>query len=225
VTLNGEVARLGASADPESDRVALDGRPLRAEHAEYWMLHKPRGVLTTTHDPRRRRTVLDLLPARAARLFPVGRLDLDTEGLVLLTNDGELAHALLHPSHESPREYRLLVEGRVSPETLARLATGIELEEGRSAPARVARPRYDAKTGCTRFELTVVEGRKRQIRRMLAHVGHPVRRLLRVRLGPLRLGRLPEGAARPLTAAEREALLRHARRLRSAQPQRRPPRA
>lgn len=221
MTVNDEVARLGASADPETDRIALDGRALRRERPEYWMLHKPRGVLTTTSDPRRRRTVLDLLPEHAGRLFPVGRLDLDTEGLVLLTNDGELAHALLHPSHESPREYRASVEGQVGAATLRRLAAGIELEEGRTAPARVSRPRFDAKTGCTRFELTVVEGRKRQIRRMLEQVGHPVRRLLRVRLGPLRLGRLPAGAARPLTPAEREALLHHARRLLGTQPRQR----
>jgi 23S rRNA pseudouridine2605 synthase len=209
VAVNGETARLGESADPERDVVTVDGVPVEPEPFAYWVVHKPGGVLTTVHDPQGRTTVLDLLPraARRFRLFPVGRLDLETEGLVLLTNDGVLAHVLLHPSHESEREYRVTVRGRAAAATLRRLAEGIELEDGPTAPALVGRARYDRERDVTRFTLTLVEGRKRQIRRALAALGHPVLRLLRVRMGPLELGSLPPGSARVLSAAERRALL------------------
>jgi 23S rRNA pseudouridine2605 synthase len=223
VSVNGRPAQLGDSARPGLDRVAVDGRPVARPPLDYWMLHKPRGVLTSVRDPHGRPTVVDLLPSRERRLFPVGRLDLDSEGLVLLTNDGELAHVLLHPSHETEREYRVSARGRVPAAALRRLARGVELEDGRTAPARVGRARFDARADQTHFALTLVEGRKRQIRRALAALGHPVVRLVRVRMGPLRLGGLPSGRARPLSRDERRAL----RRLResAAQPseaQRRP---
>jgi 23S rRNA pseudouridine2605 synthase len=157
-------------------------------------------------DPEGRETVLDLVPSRGQRLFPVGRLDRDTEGLLLLTNDGRAAHALLHPSHESEREYRVSVRGRIGAAALRRLAEGVELEDGRTAPARVGAADFDARTGLSRFSLVLVEGRKRQIRRSLEALGHPVARLVRVRMGPLRLGRLAPGEARALTPAERRAL-------------------
>lgn len=208
--MNGRVARLGESADPERDRVAVDGAAVGREALVYWILHKPPGVITTVRDPQRRPTVLGLVPDREHRLFPVGRLDRDTEGLLLLTNDGRVAHALLHPSHESEREYRVTVAGRISPETLRRLARGVELEEGRTAPARVGPARYDPATGRACFALTLIEGRKRQIRRSLAALGHPVLRLVRVRMGPLRLGDLAPGKARRLRPEERRALLRSA---------------
>jgi 23S rRNA pseudouridine2605 synthase len=210
VSVNGETARLGSSADPARDVVCVDGVPVVGEPLAYWVVHKPRGVITTARDPEGRRTVLDLLPAarRGPRLFPVGRLDRDTEGLVLLTNDGALAQVLLHPSHASEREYTVWARGRVPAGALARLAAGVVLEDGLTAPARVGRPHYDAEQDRTRFDLVIVEGRKRQIRRALARLGHPVRRLLRVRMGPLRLGDLPAGAAREATAAERRALAR-----------------
>jgi 23S rRNA pseudouridine2605 synthase len=210
VAVNGETARLGQSADPQRDLVTLDGVELGSAPCAYWVVHKPAGVITTARDPEGRRTVLDLLPeaARGLRLFPVGRLDRDSEGLVLLTNDGALAQVLLHPSFETPRAYRVTVRGRVPARALERLARGVELEEGRTAPARVGPARRDPATDTTRFELVVIEGRKRQIRRALALLGHPVVRLLRVRMGPLRLGRLAPGAARELSAGERSALLR-----------------
>ncbi len=207
VTVNGRVAKLGDSADPDRDEVALDGVPIAREPSVYWLLNKPRGVITTVRDPEGRPTVRGLVPDREHRLFPVGRLDRDTEGLVLLTNDGRVAQALLHPSYESEREYRVTVRGEISVETLRRLAAGVELEEGRTAPARVGPAEFDAETGNARFTLVLIEGRKRQIRRSLALLGHPVRRLVRVRMGPLELGDLPPGQARPLRPAERRALL------------------
>lgn len=171
------------------------------------MVHKPRGVLTTVSDPRGRRTVLDLVPKRTARLFPVGRLDLQTEGLVLLTNDGSLAHSLLHPSFEAEREYRVTVRGRVRPATLQQLARGVPLEDGVTAPARVDGARFDPVEANTRFSLTLIEGRKRQIRRAMRNLGHPVVRLVRIRMGALELGDLQAGGARMLTARERRALI------------------
>jgi 23S rRNA pseudouridine2605 synthase len=206
VTVNGRVSSLGESADPERDVILVDGRPVHPEALEYWLVHKPAGVLTTVHDPFGRRHVVDLLPERRVRLFPVGRLDLDTEGLVLLTNDGALAHRLLHPSHQVEREYQVTVEGRASARELSPLAQGMSLDDGPTAPARVGRPRYEAASDRTRFTLVLIEGRKRQIRRALEKLGHPVVRLVRVRMGPLRLGRLAAGAARRLTPAERREL-------------------
>lgn len=209
VAVNGETAHLGQSADPVQDVVTVDGVPVEREPFAYWMLNKPRGVISTVRDPEGRDTVLDLLPeaARGVRLFPVGRLDADTVGLVLLTNDGALAQVLLHPSHESEREYRVTVQGRITAASLRRLAEGIELEEGVTAPARAGRARYDAKAETSRFTLTLIEGRKRQIRRACEALGHRVVRLERVRMGPLELGRLAEGRARPLRGPERRALL------------------
>jgi len=205
------VAQIGDCADPARQAIAVDGRPLVRAQACYWLVHKPVGVLTTTRDPRGRPTVLALLPAGLPRLFPVGRLDYQSEGLVLLTNDGEVAHALLHPSLESEREYHVTARGRLSAAALARLARGVELDDGWTAPARVGPARFDARGGVTRFALILGEGRNRQIRRALAALGHPVARLVRTRMGPLRLGRLTAGSARPLVAAEVAALRRHAR--------------
>lgn len=208
VTVNGVRARLGDSADPERDLVLLDGQPLEREPHAYWIVHKPRGVLSTVSDPEGRPTVVGLLPSSELRLFPVGRLDRDTEGLVLMTNDGELTHALLHPSHGVEREYRVTVRGRVTPDTRKRLERGVRLEDGLTAPARVGAVRYDERADQSRFALTLTEGRKRQIRRALSALGHPVVRLVRVRIGPIALGRLARGRARPLRPAERRALLR-----------------
>ena len=159
---------------------------------------------------------MELLPPGLPRVFPVGRLDYDTEGLVLLTNDGATAQVLLHPSLGSEREYVVFARGTMSDATLRRLAKGVELEDGRTAPARVAHVRLDRQRAQTSFHLTLREGRKRQIRRALAALGHPVRRLVRVRLGPLRLGSLAPGKARTLSPAERRALLAHVRGLRGA---------
>jgi pseudouridine synthase len=221
VRVNGAPARLGDSADPARDRIELDGRPLRFEAAAYWLVHKPPGVVTTRRDPEGRPTVLGLLPpeARRLRLFPVGRLDLDSEGLVLLTNDGALAQRLLHPSFGSEKEYVVTARGFPSPGALRRLAAGLRLEPGGkpTAPARVALLARDTESGTTRLRVVLTEGRKRQIRRSLARLGHPVVRLVRVRIGPLRLRGLPPRGARPLAPAERGALLRHAGRVGDAQ--------
>ena len=206
MAVNGVVAKLGESADPEHDAITLDGERVHAERTVYWLVHKPVGVLTTVSDPDGRRTVLDLVPEERARVFPVGRLDRDTEGLVLLTNDGALANALLHPSHGVEREYVATARGRMSESSLRRLAGGVGLEDGLTAPAGVARVSYDPRADTTRFHLILVEGRKRQIRRALEALGHPVVRLVRIRMGPLRLGRLPSGASRPLDPRERSAL-------------------
>jgi 23S rRNA pseudouridine2605 synthase len=216
VTVNGARVRLGDSADPATDQICLDGVLLGAERPSYWLVHKPSGVLTTRRDPRGRPTVMELLPPDVPRVFPVGRLDYDTEGLVLLTNDGATAQVLLHPSLGNEREYVVFARGGMAEEALQRLALGVELEDGRTSPAQVSRVRFDRPHGETSFHLTVREGRKRQIRRALAALGHPIRRLVRVRLGPLRLGQLPLGQARPLSSSERRALLAHAQRLRGA---------
>jgi 23S rRNA pseudouridine2605 synthase len=212
VRVNGEVARLGDSADPALDTVEVDGRRIEAEPLAYWLLHKPQNVLTTTADPwaadAGRRTVLELLPAAARRhrLVPVGRLDLNSEGLLLLTNDGAVVQALLHPSHGCEREYRVEAWGEVTPDLARKLAAGVELDDGRTQPCRVRLAGYDARRDTSRLVMVLREGRKRQIRRSLRALGHPVRRLVRVRMGPLRLGELPRGHARELSAAERRAL-------------------
>ena len=210
--VNGRVARLGDSADPERDEVCVDGVRVAREPHVYWLLHKPKGVITTVRDPEGRPTALGLVPERRHRLFPVGRLDRDTEGLLLLTNDGRVAQALLHPSYASEREYVVEARGRIAPASLRRLAGGVELEDGRTAPARVGACRYDPERDVSRFALTLVEGRKRQIRRALAALGHPVARLVRVRMGPLRLGRLAPGMSRELSKAELRRLLAAVRR-------------
>jgi 23S rRNA pseudouridine2605 synthase len=208
VSVNGRPVKLGESADLSRDTVRVDGRRVELEPLVYWLVHKPVGLLSTARDPRGRGTVLDLVDAPAARLYPVGRLDRDTEGLLLLTNDGAVAHALLHPSHGIEREYVVTVRGRVSPTVLERLARGVRLGDARTAPAVVAHVRHDARGQTTRLHLTLTEGRKRQIRRSLRALGHPVLRLVRIRFGPLRLGRLAPGAARGLTDREQAALRR-----------------
>lgn len=208
VTVNGAVATLGQSADAESDAIALDGELIRREPLEYWIVHKPKGVLTTVSDPEGRSTVIDLVQDSTARLYPVGRLDLLSEGLVLLTNDGPLAHSLLHPSFGEEREYRVTVRGSIDRSTLRRISEGVELEDGFTAPARTGAVRFDPESRTTRFTLVLVEGRKRQIRRMMRELGHPVVRLLRVRMGPLELDRLASGKARRLRARELRVLKR-----------------
>ena len=207
VTVGGETVRDPARDVDGGAPVAVDGRPVRAGDGRraVYAVHKPRGVVSTAHDPQGRPTVVSLVPS-SRRLYPVGRLDADTTGLILLTDDGALAHRLTHPSFEVPRTYRAKVRrGPVREEALRALREGVELDDGRTAPARAKRLAPD------RVEITIHEGRKRQVRRMLEAVGHPVAALERVRFGPLWLGRLEEGAHRRLTAAEVERL-RHARR-------------
>ena len=209
ISVNGRTAEVGDRADPARDEVAFDGEPIRAERNTYWMLNKPRGVLSSRKDPDGRPVVLDWLPELDARLYPVGRLDSDSEGLLLLTNDGQLADALLHPRYGSEREYLVTVKGNVQQKSFGRLERGIVLDDGRTAPAEVSQIEHEDDE-ITRFHLVLREGRKRQIRRSLAALGHPVKRLVRVRMGPIKLGRLARGEARPLSARERSMLTRYA---------------
>ena len=197
----------GAQADPDRDVIVVDGRRLEPAAARtYLLLHKPRGYVTTRADPRGRAVVLDLLPRGPARVFPVGRLDAETEGLLLLTDDGPLANYLLHPRYEIPRVYDAQVEGRVREADLPRWRAGAVLEDGPAVPKEARVLRADGTT--TWMQLTFAEGRKREVRRYAQALGHPVRRLIRVQFGPLRLGSLRVGASRPLTEVELAALNR-----------------
>jgi 23S rRNA pseudouridine2605 synthase len=200
VTVDGVVADDPARDVDDSRDVRFDGGPVRAEAHEVYALNKPAGVVSTARDPQGRPTVVDLI-ASAGRLYPVGRLDADVTGLILLTNDGALAHRLTHPSFEVPRTYRARVHHPPLKEPALRaLREGVELDDGPTAPAQVRRLAAD------RLELTIHEGRKHQVKRMCAAVGHPVRELQRVAFGPLRLGGLEPGEHRRLTAAEVERL-------------------
>lgn len=200
VTVEGEVAVLGRRVDPETASVSVDGIPVSVRPGlVYYLLNKPAGVVATASDPQGRPTVVELVPDEP-RVFSVGRLDADTEGLLLLTNDGDLAHRLSHPSFGIEKEYLAEVEGKVTPREVRRLREGVSLDDGVTAPAKVSLvpPRG--------LRLAIHEGRNRQVRRMCAAVGHPVVRLVRTRIGPLADRRLKPGAWRPLTDAEVHAL-------------------
>jgi 23S rRNA pseudouridine2605 synthase len=205
VRVNGQVAaELGTSVDPSEDRVEVDGRVIMPPVAHaYVLLNKPIGVVSTANDPKGRRTVLDLVQTDA-RLFPVGRLDYDSEGLILLTDDGDLALRLTHPRHTVEKEYAALFTGEVTDAALAQLRDGVPLDRRATIPARVERG--NSGPDGTWVHITIREGRNRQIRRMAEHVGLGVNRLIRVRIGPLRLGTLPPGSWRTLSAAEVAAL-------------------
>jgi 23S rRNA pseudouridine2605 synthase len=204
VTVDGAVVSdLGRQVSEDAE-VRVDGALVSgAEERVVWLVHKPEGVVSTARDTHGRPTVVSLVPSAGARLYPVGRLDADSTGLILVTNDGELAHRLMHPSFEVPRTYVARVSGGpVSDRSLRALREGVELEDGWTAPARVRRLAPD------RLELVLVEGRKRQVRRMCEAVGHRVVALQRVRFGPLSLGRLRVGGARRLSGSEVEGLRR-----------------
>jgi 23S rRNA pseudouridine2605 synthase len=199
------VTGLGTKIVPGVDRVCVDGRQVEPPaEVVYLMLNKPAGVVTTMDDPQGRPTVARYVPSAGPRLFPVGRLDAATTGLLLLTNDGDLAHALMHPRHHVPKVYRADVDGVPDPADLRRLREGVELDDGRTSPAqaRLLERRADRAV----VEIVLREGRKRQVRRMLSAVGHPVRSLTRVAYGPLPLGDLPPGAVRALSQDEVAAL-------------------
>ena len=203
VAVNGVAAALGDKADPDVDTITLDGRPVAApSRRTYLMLNKPRGYVTTLSDERGRKTVAELVEDCGARVWPVGRLDLDSEGLLLLTDDGALTDRLIHPRHEVEKEYLVWVTGEVTPETLAKLAAPMTLDGQRLRPARVAR------RGESALSVTIHEGKNRQVRRMCAAVGLKVTRLKRIREGTLQLGRLPVGSWRALTEEEVEQLRR-----------------
>jgi 23S rRNA pseudouridine2605 synthase len=200
VTVNGEMAKLGRRVDGDIDRVEIDGVPLSIRPGlVYYLLNKPAGVVTTASDPEGRRTVVQLVPD-APRVFPVGRLDADTEGLLLLTNDGDLTFRLTHPRFGVEKEYLAQVEGNPSPKAVRQLREGVELEDGMTAPAKVSLVPPNA------LRITIHEGRNRQVRRMCEAVGHPVVRLVRTRIGPLAERGLKPGEWRMLTREEVRAL-------------------
>jgi len=200
VSVNGQVVHPGRKADPERDAIAVDGRPFRppADHT-YIAVNKPRGVLCATKDDRGRRTVRDLVPL-PGHLFAVGRLDLWSEGLVLLTDDGELANRLAHPRYEHAKEYAVYVKGRPGDRMLERWRKGVRLDGRRTAPAEVSVVRQERDH--TLLRVVLREGRKRQIRRVARMLGHPVKQLTRVRIGPVRLGKLKPGMWRHLSRQE-----------------------
>jgi pseudouridine synthase len=210
VSVNGEIiSELGTKVDPAHDAIKVDGKRIadRPSGRTYLALNKPRGVVTTMSDPEGRATVKDFLRGIKARVYPVGRLDYASEGLLLLTDDGALARELMHPSRGVEKTYLAKVKGQPEREVLARLTRGIPLDGKRTGPARVrvTRPGDNAW-----IEITIGEGRNRQVRRMLQAVGHPVQRLRRVAYGGVTLGRLPVGHVRPLADAEVASLMRAA---------------
>ncbi len=207
VSVNGRIMRaLGTTVDA-GDRVAVDGRVVAppAEH-RYVVLHKPVKVMTTMRDPERRRTVASLLPRDAGRVVPVGRLDYDTAGVLLMTDDGDLAHVLAHPRFGVEKTYRAIVGGRMQPNEVAALLAGIRLDEGRTGPAKVRVVKVGSRA--SELDITIHEGKYRQVRRMLEAAGHPVVSLVRLRFGPIALGELKVGEWRAASAREVAALRR-----------------
>ncbi|HTU70012.1 MAG TPA: pseudouridine synthase [Candidatus Baltobacteraceae bacterium] len=208
VRVNGKVVReLGTIVVPE-DLVDVSGTAIRpVEESAYLVLHKPAGVMTTMRDPQGRRTVADLLPKRTPRLVPVGRLDYDTAGVLLMTNDGDLTNRLLHPRYGVEKTYRATIGGRLSPEEVKRVHEGVTLDRGERAEAAKVRV-VAVRAGTSVIDVTVHEGRNRQVRRMFESLGHPVQALVRLRFGPVSLGDLPAGHSRELTPRELSALRR-----------------
>lgn len=206
VDVNGVIA---ASADQwvdlERDRIRLDGRPLETAERIYLMLNKPAGYLTTYRHPTGRATVYELLPGHIGWVFPVGRLDLDTTGLLLMTNDSHFAQRIMSPDYHVPKTYRVTAEGKLDEAQFTTLREGVELNDGRTRPAMLSATAIAADR--TTFELTITEGRNRQVRRMLEAVGSRVLELERIAVGPLHLGNLPQGQTRPLASEEVEGLL------------------
>ena len=233
VTVNGKVAGIGDKADPGHDAIKVEGRRIQPHTGEfhYLLLNKPKGVMSTVSDPEGRPTVIELIPpALRKALVPVGRLDYYTEGLLLLTDDGEFAQRVAHPRYGSVKTYEVKVKGRPSEAALDRLRAGISLEGKKTAPAKITsrpspvahRRRNDDDEGGenTWWVVQLTEGRTRQIREMFRYIGHPVHKLRRVSIGPLRDPDLPLGSVRELTPKEVESLLRHSEKARPARPAR-----
>lgn len=209
VAVNGTVTKdLGVRVDLTRDEVTVDGNTVSKPALAYLALNKPRGYLTSLSDPHHHKTIADLIPREPAGLFPVGRLDLDSEGLLLITNDGDLAFRLLHPSFHVEKTYMVVVGGVPTETELERLRVGVVLDDGVTKPADVELLGKGGKT--SQLRICISEGRKRQVRRMFGHIGHAVVSLRRVSFGPVPLGDLPLGETRPLTAEEVSALMRDA---------------
>jgi 23S rRNA pseudouridine2605 synthase len=203
VKVNGKVVtELGVKVEPGRDVITVNGQKVAGEEKVYILLNKPRGIVTTLRDPQGRKTVANLITDITVRLYPVGRLDYNTEGLLLMTNDGELTHALTHPSHNIYKTYVAEVVGRPSEEKLDKLRIGVKLEDGVTAPAKVRFIAFDAEKNTTTLELIIHEGRNRQIRRMCEVIGHPVQKLKRVNFAFLTLEGVRRGRYRHLSADE-----------------------
>lgn len=202
VTVNGDVAILGRRVDPENDLIEVDGGPIGVKPGlVYYVLNKPSGVITTSADTHDRPTVMDIVPSEP-RVFSIGRLDLETEGLLLITNDGQLANRIAHPSHGVDKEYLAEVDGgEVPPGKLRALRDGVELDDGMTAPAKVSQPSPGV------LKITIHEGKNRQVRRMCEAIGHPVVRLVRTRIGPMQDRALQPGEWREWTTEERNAMV------------------
>jgi len=204
VGVNGvRVTEPGSKADPDTDDITVDGRPISAGQPRvYLMLHKPVGYTSTRYDVHAAKTVVDLVRDVDAFVYPVGRLDVDTSGLLIITNDGEFAQELTHPSRLVDKRYIAEIDGRITSRHLDQLARGVELEDGMTAPARARLLRYSTSDGVSSVELIIHEGRKRQVRRMFKAVGHRVLKLHRAAVGELELGSLKPGQYRALTRGE-----------------------
>ena len=216
VRLNGvPITTLGTQLDPEQDRVEVDGRPVGViEEMHYLLLNKPPGHVTTARDPRGRPTVLDLIGPQGARLYPVGRLDMESEGLLFLMNDGRLAFRLTHPKFEVPKTYRAWTSSPPNDAAVQQLREGVQLEDGWTSPATVQNLGTTAMghgDSGPALDITIHEGRNRQIRRMLEALGYPVRQLRRIRFGPIELGSMAPGKFRSLTRSEIDELRRFVR--------------
>lgn len=200
VLVNGLPAKVGDSVDPENDTVIFDGKPVRPDDKVYVVLNKPRGVLSTVRDTHARRTVMDCLTGVATRVYPVGRLDMDVEGVLILTNDGEMAHRIMHPRHEVEKVYTAWVDGKVTSAAVKRLKAGVMLEEGKAAPVKAQV--LEAGEEVSFVRLTLHEGHKREVKRLCAAVGHPVRALRRIAVGGVHADGLRPGEWRYLSEAE-----------------------
>ncbi|MCI5708513.1 pseudouridine synthase [Veillonella caviae] len=207
VQVNGrKVTELGVKVNPMKDKVKVNGQLLAMEKPVYYLLNKPKGVITSVVDPQGRETVLDYIKNEKKRIFPVGRLDLYTEGLLLLTNDGELAQNLTHPSKGVEKTYEVRIKGRVKEEDLQIIANGVNLDDGMTAPATIVDLGFDDHNGVHEVEITIHEGRNRQVRRMFEHFGYRIHNLKRIAYGGLTLGGVKRGGARQLTQREVNAL-------------------
>ncbi|AWB45044.1 pseudouridine synthase [Paenibacillus sp. CAA11] len=212
VQVNGEtVTVLGTKADPSVDSITVEGRNIGAEKKVYLLLNKPKGVITSATDPQGRKIVTDYLKGVRERVYPVGRLDYDTEGLLLLTNDGDFAHLLTHPKHHVPKTYLATVKGVPHGTDLDKLKKGIMLDDGMTHPAEVEYHDVDPDNKEATIMITIHEGRNRQVRRMFEAIGHPVQRLKRIAFGDLYLGTMKRGLFRHLTKAEIEGLKQSAK--------------
>jgi 23S rRNA pseudouridine2605 synthase len=212
VRIDGRIAKLGDQADAESCQILIDGKPVRAaEELTYLLLNKPLGVVTTLSDPEGRRVVTDLVRGQAVRLFPVGRLDINTSGILLMTNDGDLANRLAHPSRQVEKRYQVKIRGHLTDDAQHKLAEGVRLDDGMTAPAKVEKVRVSG--GHTWFELCIHEGRNRQVRRMCEALDYQVSRLVRIGYAFLTLGDLAPGQTRVLTKSEVKRLQKLDKRL------------